>query len=395
MEVVNMLKSGWLLLIVSFLLICAPLLSAPPTTKIEGGQDGPAPARPVYTPAGSDSAYAETSSRWLVPRSHVAATDLKIVWQFNLPLADNESLDQLLVFGNRLCGLSSRNYLVCLNRTDGNVMFSSSIAPAGLPLAGLESYQGELITIVGNKFVEINADFGTEQTSTNLACGVTCPIVRNNSFFYVAGSDKRIHVLKASNKVQVFEVAAENDSLITTVLADQEFVIFATELGNVICITADRPHKLWQFDAPDGGQLVRDSNSIYFACRNTNVYRLELSSGHLVWKYQTSAILDSAPQSGNKVVYQRIPDVGLIAVEKETGKLLWQLADGVGLLAESGNKAFLVTKAGILVAMDNAKAKQLYSIDIGQPVKYATNATDSKIYIADAKGRLTCLQPAQ
>ncbi len=360
-----MLKHRFLFLSAALLLAAAPLLSA------------------------------EDDSRWLVPRSRVAATDLKIVWQFNLPLADAETLDQLFVFGNRLCAISSRNYLVCLNRTDGNVMFSSAIAPAELPLAGLESYRGELITIVGNKLVEINADFGTEQTSTNLACGVTCPVVRNDLFFYVAGSDKRIHVLKASNKVQVFEVAAENDSLITTVLADQEFVVFATNAGNVICITADRPHKLWQFDAPDAGQLVRDSNSIYFACRNTNVYRLELSSGHLVWKYQTSAILDSAPQSGNKAVYQRIPDVGLIAIDKDTGKLLWQLADGVGLLAESGNKAFLVTKAWVLVAMDNAKGKQLYSIDIGQPVKYTTNATDSRIYIADAKGRLACLQSAQ
>ena len=360
-----MLKSGWFLLIVSSLLIFAPLLSA------------------------------QDETRWLVPRSSVAATDLKIVWQFNLPLADNESLDRLLVFGNRLCALSSRNYLVCLNRSDGNVMFSGSIAPAELPLAGLESYRGQLITIVGDKFVEINADFGTEQTSTNLTCGVTCPVVRNDSFFYVAGSDKRIHVLKANNKVQVFEAAAGNDSLITAVLADQEIVVFATELGNIICISSDRPRKLWQFDAPAAGCLVRDANSIYFACRDTNIYRLELSSGHLMWKYQTQAILDSAPQSGNKAVYQRIPDVGLIAVEKETGKLLWQLADGAGMLAESGNKAFLVTKAGVLVAMDNAKAKQLYSINIGQPVKYATNATDSRIYIADAKGRLACLQSAQ
>ena len=45
--------------------------------------------------------------------------------------------------------------------------------------------------------------------------------------------------------------------------------------------------------------------------------------------------------------------------------------------------------------MDNVKAKQLYSVDIGQPVKYATNTADAKIYIADAKGRIACLEPAQ
>jgi outer membrane protein assembly factor BamB len=367
MEVMNMLKHRFLFLSAALVLAVAPLLSA------------------------------EDDSRWLVPRSRVASTDLKIVWQFNLPMADSESLDQLLVFSNRLCALSSRNYLSCLNRTDGNVIFSGEIAPAGLPLNGLESYQGKLITIVGNKLVEIRDDFGTEQTSANLACnGITCPVARNDSLYYLACTDNRIHALKADNKVEAFQVAAENGARITAVLADREFVVFATELGNIICISPDRPHKLWQFDAPDAGHLVRDAKSVYFACRNTNIYRLELSLGRLLWKYQTSAILDSAPQPGNKVVYQRVPDVGLIALDKETAKKpLWQVPDGIGLLAESGNKAFVITRTGLLVAMDNVKAKQLYSIDIGQSVKYATNTTDSMIYIADAKGRLACLQPAQ
>jgi len=362
-----MLKSGFLVLTVAFLFTVAPLLSA------------------------------QDDSRWLVPRSSVAPTDLKIAWQCNLPMADAESLDRLLVFGNRLCALSSRNYLTCLNRTDGNVMFSRPIAPAGLPVASFEPYQDKLIAVVGSKLIEISADFGTENTSTNFTCGgITCPVVRNDSLYYLACTDNRIHALKADNKVEAFQVAAENGSRITAVLADQEFVIFATELGNIVCINSDRPRKIWQFDAPEAGYLVRDANSIYFACRNTNVYCLELSSGHLLWKYQTQAILDSAPQPGNKVVYQHVPDVGLIALDKETAKKpLWQVPDGIGLLAESGDKAFVITKTGLLVAMDNVKGIQLYSIDVGQSVKYVTNTTDSKIYIADAKGRLACLQPAQ
>ena len=45
--------------------------------------------------------------------------------------------------------------------------------------------------------------------------------------------------------------------------------------------------------------------------------------------------------------------------------------------------------------MDNAKAKQLYSINIALPIKYATNTADSKIYITDAEGRIACLEPAK
>ena len=206
------------------------------------------------------------------------------------------------------------------------------VAPTGLPLTGLEYYKGKLMTIVGSKLVEIDAESGVNKSLMNIAGGVTCPVVRNDSFFYIASVDKRLHMFKADDKVQIPEIAADNGSLITTVLAEEDFVVFGTEDGNVVSVAVGKPAKLWQFDAPAAivGSIVRDANSLYFACRDTSVYRLDLSSGHLLWKYQTQAIPDSAPQPGNKVVYQCVPDVGLIALDKQTGKLLWQASRWYG-----------------------------------------------------------------
>jgi len=339
--------------------------------------------------------FAGEDSRWLIPPEMVASTDLRIVWQYNLPMAKGEATEKLYLFENRLCVLSSRNYLTCLNRTDGNVVFSSLIAPPGLPVTGFKSYKGELLTMVGDKLIVIGADSGVEKTSITITSGVTGPVVRNDSFFYVAGIDKRLHALKADNKVQAFEVAAENDSLITSVLAERDFVVFGTNAGNVISISADKAVKLWEFKAPEAviGEIVHDANSLYFACRDTGIYRLDLTSGNLLWKYQIQAIPETAPQPGKKAVYQYLPDIGLAALDKETSKLLWESPGGKGLLAEMGDKAFIINNAGILTAMDNVKARKLYSIDIGQAVKFATNTSDSLIYVADAKGRIACLQP--
>ena len=226
---------------------------------------------------------------------------------------------------------------------------------------------------------------------------MVCPVVRNESFFYIAGADRRIHALKADDKVKVFEAAAENDSRITSVLAENDFVVFATEAGNVIRIATDKAVKIWQFDAASAvvGPIVHDTTSLYFACRDTCVYRIELSSGKLLWKYQTQGILDAAPQLGGKLVYQCVPNMGLAAINKQTGKLIWQVKDGAGMLSESGDKTFVVTKSGVLVAMDDTKAKQLYSVNVALPVQYAANTTDSRIYIADAQGRIACLEPAK
>jgi outer membrane protein assembly factor BamB len=349
----------------------------------------------IYRP--EPPASVATAEGWLVPQDVAESADMKIVWQFNEPLGEQESIDRMFIFGGRLCTLSNRNFLTCLNRSDGNVIFSDSIAAPGLPVSGIECFKNELLTIVGSRLVEISMESGVRKATTTITAGAMCPVVRNDDFFYIAGTDKRLHALNAGNKVLAFEAAAENDSLITSVLADRNFVIFATDKGNVICIRDDGPFKLWQFDAPAGvvSPVVRDADSLYFACRDTNIYRLSLSSGKLVWKYQTQAILDSAPQIGAEVIYQHIPDVGLIAVSKHTGKQIWQVDNGDGLLAESGDKAFIVTKEGIIVAMDNVKEKQLYTVNIGKPLKFAVNTIDSKIYIADSEGRLACLEPVE
>jgi outer membrane protein assembly factor BamB len=239
----------------------------------------------------------KATTEWLLKEERLATTDMRIVWQYNLPLSINEKIDRLLVREKRLFALTNRNYLTCLDSEDGNVAFSTNIAEAGLHLMGLEYYDGELLTVVGDKIVEINAELGTEKSFTPLIKGIICPVVRNKSFYYIAGQDRRLHALRADDKVQVFEAAAESDSLITSVLAEEDFVIFATEAGNVIRIAADGPVRQWQFDMPKApaGPVTYDGSSIYIACRDTRIYCIEPVRGRLVWSYQTQAILDEAP----------------------------------------------------------------------------------------------------
>jgi outer membrane protein assembly factor BamB len=105
------------------------------------------------------------------------------------------------------------------------------------------------------------------------------------------------------------------------------------------------------------------------------------------------AMLEKGPQVTNRIVYQYSRNEGLSAIDKESGKLLWKLVEGVDLLAESDGKAYVITKTGMLVVMDNKKAKQLYSVDFAAVSRFASNTMDSKIYIADTRGRIACLQP--
>jgi len=344
---------------------------------------------------------AEGGSQWLVSPMLLEHANLKIVWEDKLSIKTDETLEQLLILGNSIYAISNRNYMVSLNKENGDIIFRRIVAPEGLPVAGLKLYGYELISIVGTKLIEIDPQTGNQLKNVDVGFGIACPAARNSSFFYLSGIDKRLHTLRAEDKVQIFEVAAENDSLITSIIAHDISVIFGTDAGNVISITPDRPKKLWQFDAAGSiaGPIVRDGMSLFFASKDTNVYRVDMIGlplrRQLVWKYQTDGVLENEPRVTQQVVYQSVPGKGLTAIDKQSGQFMWSVPGGVDLLTEAKDRAYVITKNRKLVVMDNISTKKLYSVNFAEVTRHTANITDSKIYIADEHGRIACLEPVR
>jgi len=343
-----------------------------------------------------------SSSNPLISQELLKHAKLKMLWDNELPIKKNENLDRLLLFDNRLYAVSDRNFVVSLNQKNGEIIFGKNIEPAGLPITGAKLYDNELMYVSSNsKLVQINAQSGIVLNTTDIGFSVSCPVARNSLYFYLAGTDDRLHAINAANKVQTFEVAAENESMITSVSADESSVIFATAAGNIICIAPDLPRRLWQFDASKAiaGPIIRDGMSLFFASRDTNVYRVDMfglpERKQLIWKYQTAAVLEDSPIVTQGIVYQHVKGKGLTAINKNTGSALWQVPGGVDLLTEAGNKAYVITNTRTLVVMDNVSSKKLYTVNLTGITKHTSNITDDKIYIADNLGRIACLQPVE
>lgn len=346
---------------------------------------------------GAPTRAAEPSD-WLLSPQLLRHADLKPVWQQHLPLKKGEKLEPMMILGNRLYVRTDQNYLWSLERAKGNVAFSRSISPHGTPVLGLTSYGDRLITVIGNQLVELDEATGDERRVSDLELSIIAPVVRNSQFFYVSAADRRLHVLRAKDLVQIFEVAAGNDSLITSVVADDNTVVFGTSKGNLIAFMPDAPRKLWQFNAPEplAGPVVRDNNSFYFASTDTSVYRVDavdIKTSSLLWKYQTEAVLDCPPLLTGGFVYQYAHGRGFTAIVKQTGQTAWSLPEGVDLLAEAGNKAYVLTGLRTLVVMDNATGRRICSVNFAPVVYHAANTTDARIYVADETGRVACLEP--
>lgn len=333
----------------------------------------------------------------LVSAELLKEADLEILWETKFPIKPRENLEKLYILGNRIYGFSNQNFMVSLNRNKGNMIFSRYIAHMGLPVFGLGLYEDELFSVAGSQLIQIDVDSGADISAKRLKFSAACPAVRNGSYFYVAGTDRRMRTFRSEDKVLVFEVAAEDDSRIVSVVADDEFVVFATDTGSCISITPEKSAKLWQFDAAGGisKPIVKNAESLFASSRDTNVYRLNIQTGELVWKYQMGAVLEEGPVVTEKMVYQHARNEGLSAIDKASGDLLWRLKDGAGLLAEATGKSYVITNAKMLVVIDNEKLKQMHRVELGDVSIYAANTADSKIYIADKEGRIACLSPIE
>jgi outer membrane protein assembly factor BamB len=346
-----------------------------------------------------NSVAAQDNSQWLISPELLKNAGFKILWENILPTTQGESLERLLILGDHLYAISDKNYMLCLDRNNGRQIFGKIIGLSGLRLTDLGLFDDKLISAAGSQLYEIDPDTGLEHSTVNVGYGIVCPPARNSLYYYLSGTDRRLHVLRAADKVDIFDVAAENDSMITAILADETFVVFGTDQGNVISIDPNLPVRLWQFDAAGAiaGAIVQDGMSLYFASEEMNVYRVDIvgapESRRLVWKSLMEGLLQTSPRVTKKIVYQSVYDKELTAIDKDRGTLLWSVPGGVDLLSEAKDKSYVLTKDQTLVVMDNATNKKLFSVNCAGVTISAANLVDSKIYIADKSGRIACLQP--
>ncbi len=325
------------------------------------------------------------------------AAEFELIWDTKLPVKQNESLDHLYVIKDNIYLVTNYNYLTAANRHTGNIAFGLYIAYPGFPFLSLESFNDKLFTLIGSEFIEIDTSLGTKSVKARLEVRPVCPVVKNDEFIYAAGVDGRIDVFDAEKMVRLFEVAPENDSMITSLIASNDNVVFSTDAGDLVSFMPDRRNKLWHFKAAEGivGPIVSDGTSVFAASKDTNLYNIDRGTGRMKWKYQTAGILDTSPRVTADVVYQYVKNHGMIAIDKFSGDQIWHLPTGMDLLAEVKNRAYIFTSDHKIAVMDNTKARPLYFMNCSLVNRYAVNMLDSKIYLADRTGRVICIKPME
>jgi len=316
-------------------------------------------------------------------------------WQSAIALNAGEKVRRIDVLGDYLYILTDTNYLFCLDRNTGKLGFAVTIALPKMPVSAPSSYKNTTYIVAENKLIAFDTLRRTEISRMILPMPVSAAAATNEKYIYLPGMDKRLHILDANGGHELFKVTADNVSGITSVLATDASVIFATDGGNVICMQTSEPKRLWQFNAVGGitAPLTSTADWIYASSRDTNLYKLKNTTGEQMWKFHAGSALTTPARAAQTAVYQYAGDKGLYAIDANSGKQLWLLPDGIDLLAQNGNTAYVMDKNNTCVVMDNQQAKNIYTIDFSPVTAYAANADDAKIYVMDGKN-ISCIVPA-
>ncbi|MBM4102872.1 MAG: hypothetical protein FJ263_02320 [Planctomycetes bacterium] len=329
---------------------------------------------------------------------------LQSAWQIQLPLKPHEQVERLNVFGDYLYVLTDQNFFFCIDRNTGAVRTPLQIATAGLPVLPPLYFEKNSAFLVGQELKIFNPVTGqiTRTMKLSQMDGSRGGIAQNSKFVYICGSDNRLYVFTREEGVCLFTVTADNDSAIYSVLATDEIVWFGTAAGNIVAIEPTSPRKIWQFNL--SGKMVippvldPDGEFIYAGGLDSKLYKINAAKGLPAPEWETPFFTGGPIRDplipGKTCVYVYTLNTGLHAVDKQTKKEVWPpLLQGRAILAEKGHLAYIYVQPGILNVMDNAAGKKVLSVNIAGVDRYAVNMTDSKIYLADKKGRILAAAP--
>ena len=339
--------------------------------------------------------FSATTSSAFIGERLLNQAGLQTVWPSAIALNKGEKVAKITILGDYLYILTDTNYLFCLDRSTGKLLFATVLASPKFPVSAPSAYKDTVYFVAANKLIAFDIQQGTRLFETPLSMPVSAAIAANASNLYIPGMDKRLYATDLNGQHIIFQATADDVSLVTSVLADNDFVIFATDSGNVIRMSPLEPKRIWQFNAVGAvsAPLTSEANWIYASSRDTNLYKLENNSGREMWRFRTGSVLTTSARAAQTAVYQYAINKGLYAIDADSGKQIWLLPDGVDLLAQNGGTSYVFDKNNTCVIMDNAKAQKIGSVNFAPVTAYASNTQDEMIYIMSGKN-ISCIRPA-
>jgi len=213
--------------------------------------------------------------------------------------------------------------------------------------------------------------------------------------------------------LQKWEFLTRDTAAVTAGTATYGGVTYsASQNGEIDAVTAEM-QQLWDIDngefqaGPVTADLKVDESGLYIASKDTKLSCVNRSTGKLKWQYFAGTPLTESPVTTSDSVYQIVPGLGLVALDKLTGAFnrtpRWVNPTATQFLAQDEKFAYLADprptaddkgEVGYaIIAVDKQTGKQAFESDHKDFSVFGTNRKDSTIYAGFPGGKFFAITP--
>ncbi|HEV2295354.1 MAG TPA: PQQ-binding-like beta-propeller repeat protein [Tepidisphaeraceae bacterium] len=183
----------------------------------------------------------------------------------------------------------------------------------------------------------------------------------------------------------------------------EKTVYIGGEDGRVYAVTPDR-RPVWPLE---GGVFVThgrivgdvkvDESGVYVASTDSKLYALDRQTGKVLWQYFGGKPITSDPHVTASTVYINVPDKGIVALDKNKGgfnrKPRWVSKDARMFLSEDARHTYLATRDGKIQAVDRASGKILFHSQGPGFDLFVSNPNNDTIFAARKDGNVYAIKP--
>ena len=323
---------------------------------------------------------------------------LDVDW-FNdaMKLAAGEKVKQVWLEQKSIYCLTSLNKLYRLDREEGAIRWILELAePPRVVLRPAEA--GDKTLVVSHNVVQVyELESGNFIKELALEFSANSDPAFNGRNLFIADSAGGVVAIELATGLRLWSCRAERAISAQPVYLGR-LLVAASESGEVLAYDTESGEMVWPDHFPTRAAVlarpVLTERACYVASMDSRLYCLRSSGGDELWRYFARKGLRVAPKVADGRVFLPVPDKGLVVLDAANGEELkdFQFADGKQYIGRVKERLYVLSEHGQIVSVDAQSGERLAEAPAGDFDFFLGDDRAGRIYLANAEGRIICLQ---
>lgn len=337
----------------------------------------------------------------------VPVNSLAKSWSLPLNLTSrNDEIRGLYLRDDTVFAHSQRNRVTAMSAADGKPLYAIDVTPDQVPLKPPIIVKDRVAFPAGAS-IEVYTKAGKFVESAATKRSIRSPGTLLNTTIYIGldyptgGRLAAIDLSRRFDRARWETMTRFGISAAPAVYLN--LIYFADEGGSVYAISEDKApawpleHSAFQTDGRIVADVKADEGGIYVASMDTKLYCLEPASGRLRWQYYSASPLVESPVVTADTVYQVVPNIGVVAIDKAAGKMnrdaKWTVKGATRFISQDDKNVYLRGPNNQILACDRATGEVKFKSQRSDLVAFAINTKNGMIYASTRDGNVMAIKP--